>query len=137
MRSLRRPFDRRIGENLVLLHPRFVLVLLVDVLDRAFADQAARQNHDPDEPARPVGGGLREDRLGPALVPGAARPVGGRAAVGIDADAALDQAADARPLVAVPVGAAAWRKADAVAAQQELALRPGGRAGGRRFVRGG
>ena len=41
----------------------------------------------------------------------------------IDAYAALDQAADARPLMAMLVGAAAGRKGNAVAAHQQLALR--------------
>ncbi len=43
----------------------------------------------------------------------------------VDADAALDQAADAGALVHVGVGAAAGRKGHAVAAHQELALRHG------------
>ena len=42
--------------------------------------------------------------------------------MGVDADAALDQAADARPLMTVQERAAARRKRDAVAAQQQLAL---------------
>jgi len=43
--------------------------------------------------------------------------------MGVDADAALDHAADARPLVAVLIGAAAGRKGHAVAAHQQLAFR--------------
>ena len=46
-------------------------------------------------------------------------------AVGVDADAAFEQAADARPLMPVHIGAAARRERDAVAAQQQLALRQG------------
>jgi hypothetical protein len=56
-------------------------------LQRAFAEERARQDHHADEAARPVRG-LREHGLGPALVPGAARAVGGRMAGGVDADAA-------------------------------------------------
>src|SRR6185312_16567954 len=104
--------DRRVGEDLVLLRLRLRLVVLVDVLDRAFALQFTRQDHDADEARRSVGC-LREHRVGPALVPGAAGPVARRAAVRIDADAALDQAADAGALVAVQIGAAARREADA------------------------
>src|SRR5262249_56077143 len=63
----------------------------------------------------------REHGLGPALVPRAARAVRGGGAGWGDADAALDQAADARPLMAVRMGAAAGRKRDAVAAQEKLA----------------
>ena len=48
--------------------------------------------------------------------------------MGVDADAALDQAADAGPLMAVQIGAAAGREADAVGAQQEIAGRQACRA---------
>ena len=57
--------QRRVDEHAVLLRLRFRLVVLVDVLDRAFADQRARQDHDADETGRPVSG-LREHRIGPA-----------------------------------------------------------------------
>ena len=43
--------------------------------------------------------------------------------MGVDADAALDQAADAGPLMGVQEGAAARRKCDAVAAHQQFAGR--------------
>jgi hypothetical protein len=89
-------------------------------LQRAFAEQRARQDHHADEAARAIGG-LREHGLGPALVPGAAGAVRGRAARRVDADAAFEQAADARPLMGVPIGATASRERDAVAAQQQFA----------------
>src|SRR6266566_10168518 len=110
-----RPGDRSVGEDLVLLRARLLRIGRIDELQRAFAKERARQDHHADEAAGPIGG-LREHRLGPALVPGAARTVGGRAAGRVDADAALDQAADARPLMAVGKGAAAGRERDAVAA---------------------
>ena len=54
--SLPRPErDRRVGVDLVLLGLRLRLVLLVDVLDRAFADELARQDHHADEAAGLVG----------------------------------------------------------------------------------
>src|SRR5690606_34440199 len=57
--SILRQFDRPVGENLVLLRARLALVLLVDEGNRAFAaEQRARQDHHPDEAARPVGRGL-------------------------------------------------------------------------------
>src|SRR5262249_2610470 len=112
--------DGDVGENLVLLHARLGGVGSVDELQRAFSDERAREDHHADEAARPLGG-LREYGLGPALVPRAARAVGGRAAACVDADAALDQAADARPLMAVGMGAAAGWERDAVAAQEQLA----------------
>src|SRR4029453_15372551 len=81
---------------------------------------AARRNNHADEAARAIGG-LREPGLGPPLVPGAAGAVRGRAARRVDADAAFEQAADARPLVGVPGGAGAGRKRDVVAAQEQFA----------------
>src|SRR6266446_9517741 len=113
------PRDRGVGGNLVLLRARLGRVGGVDELQRAFAEERARQDHHADEAARPIGS-LREHGLGPALVPRAARAVRGRAAGRVDADAALDQAANARPLMAVGEGAAAGRR-DAVAAQEKLA----------------
>src|SRR5581483_6047681 len=53
----------------------------------------------------------------------AAGAVRRRAAVGIDADAAFEQAADAGPLMAMQIGAAARRKRHAVATQEQPALR--------------
>src|SRR6185436_5788752 len=61
--------DRGIDENLVLLHPRLGFIVLVDELERAFAGVFARQHHDADEAARPVGGGLRKHRVGAGLIP--------------------------------------------------------------------
>jgi hypothetical protein len=55
----------------------------------------------------------------------------------IDADAAVDQAADARPLMAVQIGAAARRKGDAVAAQEQRALGNGRQHGGELLMRRG
>ena len=43
-------------------------------------------------------------------------------AVRVDADAAFEQAADARPLMPVQIGAAARREGDAVAAQKQGAF---------------
>src|SRR3954453_4111925 len=43
--------------------------------------------------------------------------------MGVDADAALEQTADAGPLMSVLIGAAAGREADAVGAQQKVARR--------------
>ena len=45
--------------------------------------------------------------------------------MGVDTDAALDQAANAWSLMAMQVSAAAGRKGDAVAAHQQLAFRQG------------
>src|SRR4029078_11428406 len=108
---LLRSCDRRVGEDLVLLHARLVLVGLVYVLDRAFRDQRARHDHDANEAAGRIGGDVREHRVGPGLVPGAARSVRRRAAVGVDADAALEETADAGPLIAVQIGALPRREA--------------------------
>ncbi len=55
--------------------------------------------------------------------------------MGVDADAALDQAADARPLVTMQIGAATGRKCDAVTAQQQLALRQRVEHGGQQQAR--
>src|SRR5439155_719408 len=79
----------------------------------------ARQEHPADEAAGAIGG-LREHGLGAALVPRAAGAVRDRTARRVDADAAFEQATDARPLMGVPVGAAAGRKGDAVAAQEQF-----------------
>src|SRR6185437_3975860 len=117
--------DRRVGEDLVLLGLRFVLVLGLDVLDRAFAGERARQDHDANEAARPVLGGLREHRIRAGLVPSAAGSIRRRAAARIDADAAFDHAADAGSLMHVRESAATGREGDAVAAHQQFALRHG------------
>src|SRR6185437_16666059 len=126
---------RRVGEDLVLLRLRLRLVVVVDVLNRTLAHERARQDHDADETRRFVGRSLREHRIGAALVPGAARAVAGRSAVRVDADAAVDQAADARALVPMQIGAAAGREGDAVAAHQELAPRQRLEIGGQLLVR--
>src|ERR1700704_4410333 len=118
------PGDRLIDEDLILLRFRPRLVVLVDVGDRALAEQRAGQDQHPDKARRTIGA-LRENRLGAGFEPGAARSVGRRASVGVDADAAFDQAADAGALMGVQIGAAARRKADAVAPHQEIARRQG------------
>src|SRR5258708_21389324 len=55
--------QRRIDEHPVLLRFRLLFVLAVDVLDRAFADQRTREDHDADEARRAVAS-LREYRVG-------------------------------------------------------------------------
>src|SRR5436305_1946678 len=59
-----RPRNRHVDKDLILLQARFVLVLGVDVLDRAFAAQFPRQDHHPDETAWPIRCGLREHSVG-------------------------------------------------------------------------
>ena len=61
-RAATRPRQRRVDEHPVLLRLRFRLVVVVDVLDRALADQRTRQDHHADEAGRPASG-LREHRL--------------------------------------------------------------------------
>ena len=87
----------RVNEDAVLLRLGLRLVILVDVLDRALPQERAWQDHHADEAARPVGRRLGEHWGRAGLIPGGARPVRGRATVGVDADAALDQAADRGP----------------------------------------
>src|SRR5206468_2907823 len=84
----------------------------------------------------PVGGRLREYRVGSALVPGGARPVARRMAERVDADATLDQAADAWSLVPMQIGAAAGRERHAVAAQEQLAFGHGRERGRELLARG-
>src|SRR5207302_10697424 len=96
--------DRRVRENLISLRFGLGLVRLAEILDRAFPDERTRQDHDADEARRAVGRRLGEHRLRPALVPGGAGAVRRRAAARVDADAALDQAADAGALVPVRIG---------------------------------
>src|SRR5712691_9814 len=127
--------DRRVAQDPVLLRPGLRLVVLVEVLDRAFSLERARQDHHPDEAARAVHGGLGKNRVRPALVPSPARTVGGRAAMGVDADAAFDEAADAGSLVPVEIGASAGRERDTVAAHQEIAWRQGVEPGGEFLAR--
>src|SRR5262249_35512931 len=76
------PGDGDVGENLVLLHARLGRVGGVDELQRAFADERARQDHHADEAARPTGG-PREHGLGPALGTRAPRAARGPAARGV------------------------------------------------------
>ena len=118
-----RKTDRRVGEALVGLRLGPRLVVGIEIFDRAFAQKRARQDHHADEAGGAVARALREHRLRPAFVPGAARAVAGRGAVGIDPDAALDEAADAGALMPMQEGAAAGRKRHAVAAQQQIAGR--------------
>src|SRR5204863_35233 len=117
--------NRCVDENLVLLRARLVPVRLAEILDRALAEKRARQRHHAYEAARTIRRGLREHRIRPALEPGAARSVARRVALGIDADAALDEAADSWTLMTMQIGTAARRKGNAVAAQQEITLRQG------------
>src|SRR5215470_12998781 len=92
---------RSVGVDLVLLRFRFRLVLLVDVLDRAFPLKFARQYHHANKAARFVGRGLREYGVRSGFIPRTAGTKRGRAPVRVDANAALDQAADARTLMAM------------------------------------
>src|SRR5262249_1527836 len=115
--------DRRIGKYLVLLRARLRFVFLIDQLQGAFAQQVPWQDHDADETARTVGGGLREYRVGPAFIPGTAGAMTRRTAIGVDPDTAFYEAADARPLVTMQERAAARRKRDAVATQQQFGFR--------------
>ena len=55
---------------------------------------------------------VREHRIGAGLVPGAAGAVARRMALGVDADAAIDQAAQPRPPMLVQERAAAGRECD-------------------------
>src|SRR5262249_7658784 len=71
-----RPRDRDIGQNLVLLDPRLGPVLFVDILERGFSQQLARQDHHANEPRGPVGCRLRENRIGTAFIPRSTRPIG-------------------------------------------------------------
>ena len=116
---------------------RFVLlglwpisVSIIDITDRAFAHECTRQNHRANEPGLAIGGGLRENRMRSGLEPGAARAVRGRLTRGIDADSAFDQATDARTLMRMQERAATGRESDAVAAQQQIAVRHGVERGG-------
>ena len=95
--------DRHVGVDLVGLRLRLRFVFLAQILDRASRQIGHRQDHGADEARRPVGG-LREHRLRTVFVPRAARTVRRRAAVGVDADATVEQAANPRPLMAVQVG---------------------------------
>src|SRR6185369_14853111 len=115
--------NRSVGVNLVLLRLRFRLVLLVDVLNRAFPLKFAWQYHHANKAARFVGRRLREHGVRSGFIPRTARTKRGRAPVRVDPNAALDQAADAGALMAMQVSAAAGRKGDAVAAHQQIAFR--------------
>src|SRR5690349_5259321 len=63
-----RPPQRRIDIDAILLGLRLRLVLVVDILDRAFADQRAGQDQHPHETRRAFAG-LRENRIGAVLEP--------------------------------------------------------------------
>src|SRR4029078_5708957 len=128
--------DRSVGIYFVLLGLRLRLVLFVDILDRAFAHELARQDHHAYEATGFVRRGLCKHRVRPGFIPGAARAERGRTLVRVDADAALDQAADSRPLMAMLVSTAAGRESDAVAAHQQLAFRQRLEKGSEFFVRG-
>src|SRR5207302_1344859 len=58
-----------------------------------------------------------------AFIPCAAGAIGRRRAMRVDANAAFEQASDARSLMPVQMSTAAGGKGDAVAAQEELAIR--------------
>src|SRR4051794_33477087 len=106
--------DRRVDVDLVLLRARLRFVFLIDQLQRALPDERVRQDHHPDEARRPVRCRLREHRLRSVLEPGRAGAIAGRAPVRVDADPALDQAADAGALMPMQIGATAGRERDAV-----------------------
>ncbi len=63
-------------------------------------------------------GGRGEDRLGPALEPRLERTVLVRLALALDPDPTVEEAADPRARVRVPVRHAAGREVDAVAAHE-------------------
>ena len=54
--------------------------------------------------------------------------------MGIDPDPAVNQAADARPLVTMQIGASTWRKGHAVATHQQFSFRQRLEEGGQLFV---
>src|SRR5215471_5057070 len=114
--------NRRVDENLVLLQTRLLLVGFIDILNRAFAEKIARQNEDANEAGRAVGRCLREDRIRAGLIPGFALGVGRRVTERVNANGALDEAADARPLMAMQISTAARWKGHAVAAPEDVAL---------------
>jgi len=120
---LRRSRNRCIGQDFVLLDARLALVLFVDILERGFSQQLPRQDHHPDESARTIGGRLRKHGIRAALVPGSAGTIGRRAASGVDANAALDQATNPGAPMPMQKGTAAGRKTYAVTAQEKLAVR--------------
>src|SRR6516165_3878290 len=109
---------RRVGVDLVLLRFRLRLVLLVDVLNRAFPLKFAGQYHHANKAARFVGRRLREHGIRSGFIPRTAGTKRGRAPVRVDSNATLDQAADAGAKMAMQVGATARRKSNAVSAHQ-------------------
>ena len=106
-----------------LLQLREIVVGGVDVADRALARPLGGEDHDADERRRLVPRGLRQHRVGAGLEPRAARPVRGRVALGVDVDLAMEQEANPRPGMRVPVRDAARRKVDPVAAHDPLGER--------------
>ena len=75
--------------------------------------------------ARAIGGCLGEHRLNPVLEPSAARSIGGRSALGVDLDAALDDAAYSGHLMDMSESATSRRKSDAIAPSEVLAFGQG------------
>src|ERR1700691_2992261 len=104
---------RHVGVDFVALGLRLRLVFVAQIFHRALRQIRHRQEHRSDETRRPVGR-LREYRLWTGFEPWTAGAVRGRAAMGVDADATLEQTADARPQMAVQIGTAAWREGDPV-----------------------
>src|SRR5215470_14008624 len=80
---------RSVGVDLVLLRFRLRLVLLVDVLDRAFPLKFARQYHHANKAAWFVGRRLREHSVRSRFIPRSARTKRGRAPVRVNSDATL------------------------------------------------
>ena len=116
--------DGRIHVYHIALRLGLRTVFGVHVGDRALAQEAGRQHHDTNEAGRAVSG-LGEDGRGSGLEPGTARCVAARSTLRIDADTALDQTADAGPLMGVKIRASTRRKGNAVAAhEQTLGERP-------------
>src|SRR5882762_10489630 len=102
--------NRCVREPLVGLRLGPLLVLRIEIFDRALAQERARQDHHADEPGGTIARPLRENRVGSGFMPGAARAVAGRGPVGVDPNTAFEQATNAGTLMPMQKGAAARRK---------------------------
>ena len=97
------------------LEPRRVLVGRIDVADRPASRPLGREEQHADEGGVLGRGGGREHRVVGALEPRLARAVRSRLAVAaVDRQLAVQDPADSRPGMHVPVGDAARREVDAV-----------------------
>src|SRR5215467_519446 len=111
-------FDEALAEHAVALDLRFTCILRAHIADRGTALARAWQDETAHETGLCIGRGWCQNRRWSGFEPGFAGSEGIDVPLRLDADAALEAIADARSLMDMGVGNAAFGEAHAIAAHE-------------------